>query len=252
MGGIIGGSKKKQPKPPTPVDPVALSNAQADANIRTAQEQQRLNMVGSSGPWGSSSWASDANAPGGYTQTTTLSPQLQSLFDQLQGRINTSGGYQTQANPNNQYSDALYSQLKSRLDPNWQQQESAFNTRLANQGLSPGSTAYNNAYGNFARARNDAYNDAAYRSVMGGYDVGFNEANLNNSAVNSQYGSLQGLLGLGQGTPYSPVGVSGTDVLGAYGLQAQQQNNAYNAQMQNFQAQQQATAEMARAMMMFI
>jgi len=74
---------KKGPDPPPPPDPVAVANAQSDANIKTAQEQQRLNMIGTAGPNGTVSYAADPNEPGGYTQTTVLSPAEQAIFDQL-------------------------------------------------------------------------------------------------------------------------------------------------------------------------
>lgn len=59
------------------------ANAQADANIRTAHEQQQINMVNSYGPQGSVTYAADPNAPGGYSQTTTLNPSQQAFYDQL-------------------------------------------------------------------------------------------------------------------------------------------------------------------------
>jgi hypothetical protein len=70
---------KKSPKAPPAPDPVAISNAQTASNIATAQEQQRLNMVNTTGPDGSVNYAADPTAPGGYRQTTTLSPELQGL-----------------------------------------------------------------------------------------------------------------------------------------------------------------------------
>lgn len=75
---------KNSSKPPPAPDPVALANSQADANIRTAQEQQRLNLVNQVGPNGSVTWAADPNAPGGFTQTTALSPGQQGIYDALQ------------------------------------------------------------------------------------------------------------------------------------------------------------------------
>lgn len=64
-----------------PVDPVATSNAQTASNIATAQEQQRLNMINSNGPTGSVKYQADPSAPGGYSQTTSLSPAEQQTYD---------------------------------------------------------------------------------------------------------------------------------------------------------------------------
>jgi len=72
---------KSAPTPPPAPDPVAVSQAQAQANIETAREQQRLNMVGSSGPQGSVGWVADPTQPGGYRQVTSLSQPEQQSYD---------------------------------------------------------------------------------------------------------------------------------------------------------------------------
>lgn len=72
------GSKSPQVQP---VDPVATANAQSAANIETAKEQQRLNMINTSGPTGSVTYQADPNAPGGYSQTTSLSAPEQQTYD---------------------------------------------------------------------------------------------------------------------------------------------------------------------------
>lgn len=72
---------KSAPKAPAPVDPVALANAQGQSNIETAKANQTLNMVNAYGPDGSVTYAADPGAPGGYSQTTTLSPTQQGIYD---------------------------------------------------------------------------------------------------------------------------------------------------------------------------
>jgi hypothetical protein len=71
-----------KPSAPKAPDPVALANAQAAANTQTAQEQQRLNMINSTSPYGSVTYQADPSAPGGYSQNTSLSPGQQQLYDQ--------------------------------------------------------------------------------------------------------------------------------------------------------------------------
>lgn len=276
---------KRTPQPPKPVDPTVVSNAQNQANLQSAQQQQRLNMVNTSGPLGASTWGADANAPGGYTQTTTLDPNVQGLIDNLSGKVGggidftgipgynynadfgSIPGYQYGVNPNHEVSDAMYAQATSRLDPQFQQRDNEVRTRLANQGLTPGSAAYDRAMGNFTRERNDAYNIANYSAIGAGETAGLNRAQLANTATGAargdvlsaqgarnsavggaradeinrfgaQGGQLQGLYSLASGIApgYNVSGVAPTDVMGAYGLQAQQQNNAYQAQVANQQA----------------
>jgi hypothetical protein len=72
---------KKSPNLPPPPDPRVTSQAQADANIATAREQQRLNLINTSGPTGTVNYEADPNAPGGYRQVTALSPGEQALYD---------------------------------------------------------------------------------------------------------------------------------------------------------------------------
>lgn len=64
--------------------------------------------------------------------------------------------------------DAIYGRYASRLDPQWRQRQEQMSTRLANQGLTPGSEAYTNAMRDLNQAQNDAYQTALNESVMGG------------------------------------------------------------------------------------
>lgn len=77
--------KKSGPTPPPPPDPVKTAQAQAQANIETAREQQRLNLINTYGPQGSVVYAADPNAPGGYRQTTALSPEEQAIYGASKG-----------------------------------------------------------------------------------------------------------------------------------------------------------------------
>ena len=55
-----------------------------------------------------------------------------------------------------QVQEALYRKQTSMLDPQYQQAESDLTSRLANQGIMPGSEAYNREINNFARQRDFA------------------------------------------------------------------------------------------------
>ncbi len=97
-----------KPRPPAAPDPVQLANAQSTANTATAREQQRLNMVNTSGPQGTVRYIADPSAPGGYRQETALSPLEQQNYErstgvygsaldtagQQIGRVNTALGLQ--------------------------------------------------------------------------------------------------------------------------------------------------------------
>jgi hypothetical protein len=66
--------------------------------------------------------------------------------------------------------NALYGQATSRLDPQWQKQQDAFETKLANQGITATSnpTAYSAAMQEFGKQRTDAYNTAMNSAIGAG------------------------------------------------------------------------------------
>lgn len=66
-------------KAPREPDYVGAAKEQGRQNILAAQENARLNRVGTSSPFGSTSWSGDDKK--GWTQNTTLNPGQQSLYD---------------------------------------------------------------------------------------------------------------------------------------------------------------------------
>lgn len=164
-------------------------------------------MLNTSSPYGTVNYTPDQNAPGGYAQSTTLSPSQQGLYDlgtqaqtgalqvanQQIGRVgdalsqglspsdygqltsNVQGGpIQMSVGPTDfsadrqAVSDAVYKQATSRLDPQFQIQQQQLNDSLANQGIGINSAAYGNAQDIQGRAKNDAYNQANYSAIQEG------------------------------------------------------------------------------------
>lgn len=74
-------SKKSGGSAPPPPDPRVVSQAQSEANIASAREQQRLNMIGTTGPSGTVNYVADETQPGGYRQVTALSQPEQAIYD---------------------------------------------------------------------------------------------------------------------------------------------------------------------------
>lgn len=64
--------------------------------------------------------------------------------------------------------NAMMRQYESRLNPQWTQAQSALETKLANQGLTQGSQAWNAETDAFGRSRNDAYQTAQDNSILRG------------------------------------------------------------------------------------
>ena len=124
-----------------------------------------------------------------WTATQTLSPQQQALLDKntnlSSGLLDTAqqglnyaqnvmahpGVDQSQLaqvgiNPGENYSDAIM----RRLGPQMQEQQQAFDAKMANQGVMPGTAAYDAAYRNFTQGQNDQRTSA----ITGGMNVGLN------------------------------------------------------------------------------
>lgn len=100
-------------------------------------------------------------------------PEMQTSVDQqrVNTNLNTSGVPQlptADGNTLRQAQDAVYSQATSRLDPQWQTAETQKDTQLRNQGLTPGTEAYDNAMRDFNFAKNDAYSGARNASIQQG------------------------------------------------------------------------------------
>lgn len=136
-------------------------------------------------------------------------------------------------------SDAVYGQLTSRLDPQFEQLATRERDRLINSGISENSDAYRRAMDDFGRQRTDAYNTAANQGVLTGlaaqqqgFNQALNEAQFVNQAQGQQF--AQGmdnarLNNAAQGQLYEQN--RGT---AAFNNQAQQQANAQNAQQAGF------------------
>lgn len=135
-----------------------------------------------------------------WTQTVNLSPEMQALFNQQMGiqqglfgaqnaalgRVNstlsqpfdTSGvpgmgsaldagalpGMGSVYDPTQSTNNAT-DLILQRVNPQLDRQQEQLRAQLANQGISMGSAAYNNALGQFQQGRNDAYSQAALQGI---------------------------------------------------------------------------------------
>lgn len=172
-----GGGKGKAPPPP---DYAGAAAQQAQASKEISNQQTWANRPTQNTPWGSTSWNTSAGVDPGsgqaitqWTQNETLNPNLQGALDSqisaTRGRSDLAAGFQgrvqddyskpfdysglpaqqgatTQttdapafAAQREQYTNAAFDQMR----PEHQRQEASTRTMLANQGLTPGSAAYN-------------------------------------------------------------------------------------------------------------
>lgn len=168
---------KSASQPQTP-DPVATANAQGNVSEAVASYNAMLNNSNQVTPYGTSSWTAK---PGGqWTQTISLSPSEQKIFNNQQAAnvMATGTGYdllnnafgmlskpitasslpkiQNSVNTNfgnlvNQAQNSAYNSQMALYGPQQQQQQESLQAQLAAQGVVPGSEAYNNAINNQQR-----------------------------------------------------------------------------------------------------
>lgn len=241
---------KKSPSAPAAPDPGATARAQSALNKETAITQAQLDrQVSYAGPYGQVQYVrtDDGTAPyeqGKFEQRVTLTPEGQALQAQelaLDKQMNQLALDQTGrvsgilSNPvdfNNATSieDTLYAPVKRRLDDRYAQQEEAMRARLANQGITSGSDAYNNEMRNFEQGRNDAYGSAtssaraqAVQELLAQRNQPINEitALMNGGQVN-----------VPQFMPQQAPNVGASDITGPTALQYQGQLAGWNAQQQ--------------------
>lgn len=272
---------KSSPAPPPVPTAAETAAGQSAANSATAASQAALNNVDQYTPYGSTTYNQVGDYTNGqgdtvprYSQTTSLSPMGQQLLQGEQGvqstllptaqtlanqtasstttplNFNTADSAILRSAPdqlNKQAADAVYSQQKSYLDPQWNQQGQQLQDQLSRQGISVGSDAYNNAQTQLDNARTQAYQGAANSATAQGAQsaaqlFGLAQAGQNQNISEQQLAQQQPLSLLSQlfgstpTTPTQPIsntvqtGVSPTDLTGATAA-------ANNAAMQGYQAQ---------------
>jgi hypothetical protein len=168
----------RTPAAPAAPDPGKVAKQQAQANSSAAQTQQQLNMVNQVNPYGSLTYSQTGTTMGPdgkplpqYTATTTLSPEEQRNQNQqwqYDDIVNTLGINQAKKMTgildtpfalNNEASESRLMELgRNRLDPMLEQRRAGLETRLYNQGVMPGTEAYDRAMRADTEGANDAYN----------------------------------------------------------------------------------------------
>lgn len=264
---------------PSPPDPYAVAGATTQTNETTAQFNKALNTNNYSNPFGSQYSQVVGKDPSTgapiYQTSISASPDLQSLLNQslwgagqATGTTNNAifglGGVGSQlqglggsidpnaaqaAGQNGQR--AAYAAQTQYLDPRFSQEQTSLESQLANQGLTPGSQAYDNAVKNFNLSKNQAYSDAANQSVLTGQQIGSqmlqNELSTAGEKANilGQQGATYGQQASLAQLPYSQLGTLAALVPGNTGTAqsaaqpaniAQAFQNQYQGQLNQYNA----------------
>lgn len=197
----------KAPKQP---DPLPAAKATAEANKDVAQYTTALDRPTQVDPYGQTSWQLRAGAdpnkpmPGDWTQTTTLSPQQQSLLNldvaaqqgayglglnalQAAGQSGTGApidlgglqsvrqvqtptlpGAQDYTQQGQQIRDALYEQMTQFSNERFGREEEALRNQLVNQGFAPGAEGFNTELSEFRRGKDESYRAAELAAILAG------------------------------------------------------------------------------------
>lgn len=242
-----------KPTAPTPPDPKDTASAATGTNIGTAIANNSMGMVNQVTPYGNTSYSQTGSTSytdpftgqtydlPQYTSTQTLNPQQQQTLDQTQqAQTNLAGIANNHSSflkdylgtPANFDTSAIEDRLselgRSRLDPMFDQRRQALDSKLANQGITPGSEAYNREMGLQGQQENDAYNQL----FLTGRGQALGElTQQRNQPINEISALLSGSqVSNPASAQFQPQGAATTDVAGLI-------NQNYNQRQQNYQQQ---------------
>ena len=229
---------------PAAPDPYATAAAQTQTNDATAKYQAEMNMVNQTNPYGSLTYSqTGTNADGSpqYSSTTALNAPEQQLFNtavNTQNKIGTTAnslidnlGTSLSTAPNldpSKLTGTMMNEFSNYETPIWNQQQSNLDSKLASQGITQGSAAYDNAQNLQARNVGDATNQfltmaepTAFNQALQAYQAPIQT--LGTLLGESQPGSVNSSLTQTPQTNITPANISG-DIY-----------QSYNAQNQNYQ-----------------
>jgi hypothetical protein len=242
---------KKAPSAPAAPDPAATTAAAAKANRETAITQFGLNAINQRDPYGSLEFSQIGTWADGtprFQATQTLAPEEQRALDlsrQAQDIYGQAGVQQLQsvrerlATPLNLNNEAVESRLMElgsrRLNPVLAERRNAMDTRLRQQGLMPGTQAYDAAMRGIGEAENDAFNQL----LLQGRGQAINEILTERaSPLNEAAALLTGQQVQAPNFVNTPqTSVAPTDYMQAEAMRQASLNNAFNARNQSYQTQ---------------
>ena len=204
---------KDSPSPPPAPDYTGAAIAQGQANVESARATAKLSNPNMYTPYGSQTVQYEGDVP---TVTQTLSPESQKILEaQNQTKIGLSNLAQTGIGQAGQVLNTPFAfggpnvqtsldtsqiakmpvnagttgqeAIMSRLEPSLQRNRVSTETQLVNQGLRPGTEAYDNAIKVLGQQENDARTQAVLQGI--GLDTGANAQGFNQALQSGQFGN---------------------------------------------------------------
>jgi len=238
-------------------------------NMQQARAATAANRINQSTPYANLNYqqtGTDAQGNPIWSANQTLAAPLQSALGNIQQNVANTTQNAFNANPYQAQTgqgftgmegwDKATSLINQRLQPQMAQAAESNTAALANQGIVPGTQAYENAMRTFNQGQNDLLTQAQLagsqvQNTMQGQSLAQQQANnaaqgqnfsQNYNAYNNplqQLGAFQSGTQPGYVNPYSQATVAGPDYLGAYSTQNAQAiaaQNAANARTANTQS----------------
>ena len=277
---------KDAPSPPPPPDYVGAAKQQGIENLEAARATAKLGNPNVYSPYGNQTVTYEGDVP---TVTQTLTPQAQETLS-AQQRVQTSlanlgqQGVETAQNvmgtpfefggpsvqtaldtsqiakmPVNAGTTGQEA-IMSRLEPSLARNRVSTETQLINQGLRPGSEAYNNAINLLGQQENDARTQAVLQGLN--LDIGSNAQGFNQALQSGQFGNTAQQQALAQAiqgrqmplneitalmsgsqiqnptfNPYQGTNVQAAPIANATAQEGQFAQNTYNQQVASANAQ---------------
>lgn len=187
MGSIVSKASDAifgKPQQAATPDYVGAANATAAGNLEAAKYATVANRANQYNPYGSLTWERGATDYDPWTQRVNFTPEGQKAFDLQQGmdtkyaeaaNLGFDRVRQTFENPEIDQSllpaapinagTTAQQAMMARLQPTLERNEEALRTRLANQGIGLGSTAYGREMNLQGQQANDLYLQAAMQGI---------------------------------------------------------------------------------------
>lgn len=241
--------KKSAPEAP---DPMKTAAAQSGTNRDTAITESLLNQYNTVGPDGTTTFDQTGSTQlrdsltgkmysvPRFTQTKTLTPEGQQIFDTTQktqgnlaqigfdqsGRIGDLLG--TNLKLGNEETEARLWELgKGRLEPQWAKDDASLTTKLKNSGIREGSAAWNSEMERLSQAKNDSRNQL----LLSG------RAQANQELMTERNAPINEITALMSGSQVSQPGFTANPQTGVAGVDyAGMVQDKYKADTANYQA----------------
>jgi hypothetical protein len=200
---------------------VQAAQANSYGNLKGAQTATAANRVNQNTAYGNLNYQQTGTDQYGnptYTANQTLDPKFQGTFNNLAQNVQNASG--TPLDTGMASWDKASGLINQRLQPQIQRENEASDAQLANQGIMPGSQAYNTAKTLLSQQHNDLSNQAQLAGLSAQNQF-FNQNVTASNLPYQQLNSFKTATTPNYVSPYQQQGVAGPDYLTAYGLQNQ-------------------------------